>query len=298
LFLVGEQRSATTALHRYLGKHPEIFMARKELHHFGSDLGTYRGTVNDGERPNRDQYLAYFAGASGELYLGDASVGYLPSKNAAAEIHDFCPDARIVASFRDPVDMLYSLYSLLRFQGVEDNPSFVDAINSDEPRWAATAWPFRWGFSYRSLVNYAEQLERYIRLFGPDRVHVVIYEEFKADTSGAYGQILDFLGVNSQFRPNFNVVNSNRGMRLTLARTWAHRPPAILRRTVRMVVPAQSARVSLGKRLVTFNERHVERRKLNRRLRKDLEAQFAGEVAKLEQLIGRDLAAIWARSDD
>ena len=153
LFLVGEQRSATTALHRYLGRHPEIFMARKELHHFGSDLGTFGDMVSDGERPDLEQYLRYFAKATDERYLGDASVGYLPSQKAAAEIHAFCPDARIIASFRNPVDMLYSLYSLLFFQGVEEDRSFVDALNDDSPRWAYTAWKFRWAFTYRSLVT-------------------------------------------------------------------------------------------------------------------------------------------------
>src|SRR5215469_272614 len=37
-FIVGAPRCGTTAMAHYLGEHPEIYMARKELHFFGQDL--------------------------------------------------------------------------------------------------------------------------------------------------------------------------------------------------------------------------------------------------------------------
>jgi len=37
-FIVGAPKSGTTALNVYLSEHPDIFMARKELHYFGRDL--------------------------------------------------------------------------------------------------------------------------------------------------------------------------------------------------------------------------------------------------------------------
>ncbi len=37
-FIVGAPRCGTSSMTHYLGEHPEIYMARKEMHVFGSDL--------------------------------------------------------------------------------------------------------------------------------------------------------------------------------------------------------------------------------------------------------------------
>src|SRR5579862_8662930 len=37
-FIVGAPKSGTTAMDHYLAAHPDIFMAKKEIHFFGSDL--------------------------------------------------------------------------------------------------------------------------------------------------------------------------------------------------------------------------------------------------------------------
>lgn len=296
LFLVGVQRSATTALWTYLGQHPEIFMAPKELHYFGRDLGVHPEKVNRGERPDLTQYLAYFDKASDERYRGDASVGYLYSATAAAEIHEFSPEAKIVASFRNPVDMVYSLYSLLKFQGAEKSPSLADALADTGPRWAFTSWPFRWAFTYREVVNYAVQLQRFLDAFGPERVHVVIYEDFVADPAATYGKVLRFLNVDDSFLPAFPVVNANRKIRSRRLQRWLYSPPTILRRGGKMVVPAKPARRELGKRLIDHNRREVARPEIDPGLRQVLEVEFAPEVVKLGEMIGRDLGAIWWRS--
>ncbi len=297
LFLVGVQRSATTALWSYLGEHPDIFMASpKEMHFFGSDLGALPGTGDSGTRVTLDEYLDSFAPARIQRYLGDASVGYLPSLKAAAEIREFCPDARIIASFRDPVDMLYSLWSLLRFQGVETTRTFVEALDDGEPRWALTAGSFRWAFIYRNLIRYAEQLERFLDAFGAERVHVVIYEDFVSDIARSYGDVLTFLGVDTAFQPEFSVVNANRKVRSTRLRELVERPSTVARRIGRLVVPVQSLRGVLGKHVVSYNEPTVDRHALDPAVRAQLDAEFAGEVARLQKLIGRDLSGRWSRS--
>ncbi len=297
LFLVGVQRSATTALWSYLGEHPDIFMARpKEMHFFGSDLGSLPGAGDPGARVTLDQYLDSFSPARTQRYLGDASVGYLPSLKAAAEIREFCPDARIIASFRDPVDMLYSLWSLLRFQGVEPRRNFLEALNDGEPRWALTAGSFRWAFIYRNLIRYTEQLERFLDAFGAERVHVVIYEDFVSDIAASYKDVLSFLGVDAEFHPEFSVVNANRKVRSTRLRSFVERPSTVARRIGRLVVPVQSVRGMLGKHVVSYNEPTVDRHALDSGVRAQLDAEFADDIATFETLIGRDLSGRWARS--
>lgn len=298
LFLVGVQRSATTALWTYLGEHREVFMGPKEVHFFGRDLGVFGEAVNHGARPSLEQYLEYFEPATTERYRGDASVGYLYSHTAAAEIHEFSPDARIIASFRNPVDMVYSLYSLLRFQGAEPCTSLADAL-ADEgtPRWAFTSWPFRWAFTYRDVLRYAEQLGRFIEAFGRDKVHVVIYEDFVADPGATYREVLEFLEVDPGYRPDFRVVNANRKLRSKLLHQWLHRPPALLRRGGKLMLPVRPARRLLGKQLIAHNKRDVTRSELDPGVRRMLEIDLSSEVAQLGEILDRDLGGVWGRTD-
>src|ERR1700722_14074148 len=82
LFIVGAPKSGTTAVASYLGSHPDVFVAGKELSYFGSDL-EFRG-VNGGRwRIGYDTYLEWFAGHGEEKYRTDRSVFYLYSARAA-----------------------------------------------------------------------------------------------------------------------------------------------------------------------------------------------------------------------
>src|SRR5947209_20289335 len=91
-FIVGAPRCATTALNDYLGRHPDIYVPEvKESHHFATDL-----LSRDDCYRSADNYLALFAGATDEFVIGEASVFYLYSKDAARNIYEFNKRARII----------------------------------------------------------------------------------------------------------------------------------------------------------------------------------------------------------
>ncbi len=294
LFLVGVQRSATTGLWTFLGQHPDIFMAPKELHHFGSDLGRFGSIVNRGARPDRGQYLSFFEGAEAR-YAGDASVGYIYSQTAAREIAAFSPDAKILVSLRNPVDMAHSLHSLMRFQGLEPEESLEAAVRDGaRARWAFTAWSFQWAFTYPRLLRFSEQLQRYLDVFGPDRVHVVLYEDFLADPAAVYRGILEFLELDTGFVPEFRVVFANREQRSPLVDRWLKRTPAPVRMAMRLLVPSRSARRSLGKHIGAANQKVVPRDPLDPASRARLVEALLPEVTALGALVGRDLVAEWS----
>ena len=124
-FIVGAPKCGTTALHAYLDAHPEIFMSHyKEPRFFGSDLRQRR-------RPTKSQYFSCFARARNEKRVGEASVLYLYSKCAAAEIKEFCPEARIIIMLRDPVEMLHSKHSQSIFSGNEVINDFEEALEAE-----------------------------------------------------------------------------------------------------------------------------------------------------------------------
>ena len=56
--------------------------------------------------------------------------------------------------------------------------------------------------------RYSNQIERFYEALGRDQVKVVIFEEFRKDPAAAYRGVLEFLGVDPDFKPNFDVVNA------------------------------------------------------------------------------------------
>src|SRR5262245_29668254 len=123
-FIVGAPKCGTTAIFEYLAPHPEVFLAPKEPHFFGSDIRSIR-QVNEAE------YLKLFGSAENELRLGDASVFYFYSNVAPQEIREFSPDARIIISLRNPVDMVYSLHSQLVFSLEDEIEDFETALRAE-----------------------------------------------------------------------------------------------------------------------------------------------------------------------
>src|SRR5271165_4331492 len=132
VFIVGAPKCGTSAMDQYLAAHPQVFMAQKEMHGFGADLRFGAQFY----RRDLAAYLDEFASRKGEIRAGEASVWYLFSKQAAAEIHAFNPEARIIIMLREPAEMLYSLYSQFRFDGNEHLRTFEEALAAEDDRRA------------------------------------------------------------------------------------------------------------------------------------------------------------------
>ncbi len=294
VFLVGAPKCGTTAMAHYLGLHPDMFMAQKEMNVFGRDLHFepkfYRRDLN--------AYMAEFKGRGGRRCAGDASVWYLLSKCAAEEIKAFNPDARIIVMLREPSEMLYSLYYQFRFDGNEHLPTFEEALASENDRRAGRKIGrqtyFPQGLVYREAARYTEQLKRYFEVFGRSRVHVIIYDDFAADVEACYRSTLEFLGLDStRVEPDFKVVNGNKTVRNPAIRALLG--DRLVQSTVvslarKLPRPVFDFLHDTERRLWKMNERPVKRPELDPALRAELRREFAPEVERLSQLLGRDLS--------
>ena len=286
-FIVGAPKCGTTAMHAYLAQHPDVFMSDpKEPHYFGRDLEfRYR------RRPSAAQYESYFAGAADRRRAGEASVWYLYSEGAAQEIAELVPDARIVAMVRDPVDMIPSLHGQFVFNGHEDL-SLADALAAEHDRAAGRRIPphanFPRGLLYRRVASYAEQLERYLERFGRDRVHVILYDDFRADAAATYRRLLEFLDVDPAHQPTLEVVNPRKRSRSLALRRLLNEPPAWSRSLARRVAPP-SVRRRLYRSVVRINTQAAPREALSAADAERLRREMEGENRRLAELLGRDL---------
>ena len=292
-FIVGAPKSGTTALHEYLSQHPDVFMARKELHFFGSDLDWKGGKVT------REQYREAFRGSSAAKRAGDASVRYLYSQRAALEIKSYRPSARIIVSLRDPVGVMQSAHNQAYFSGKETIADFEEALAAEPDRREGRRIPATcatpWSLIYRDIARYSEQLERYLDAFGESRVHVVIFDDFRRDPAKTYREVLAFLGIDQDHEPDFAVVNARKLPRLPVLSRLLYKPPIWLRIAAKVAVPSRRLRLRVLGAVIRLNTRPWEYPPMRQGLREQLEAEFAGEVERLEQLLGRDLSA-WVPS--
>lgn len=283
---------------QYLAAHDDIYMAKKEMHAFGSDLRFGPQFY----RRNLQAYLAEFDGRNGESRAGEASVWYLYSTRAAAEIHAFNPDARIIIMLREPAAMLYSLYSQFRFDGNEHLLTFEEALAAEDERRAGRCIGrqtyFAQGLVYRETARYTEQVQRYFDVFGRERVHVIIYDDLVADVRATYGGTLAFLGVDStRIETDFRVINGNKAIKNPALRALLNDPlvrsttVAIARRLPR---PIFTALHDAERKLWKLNSRSEERPPLAPKVRAGLKQEFAPEVERLSELLGRDLTQ-WSK---
>ena len=162
--IIGAPKAGTTSLYSYFREHPAIFMPElKEPRFFG-----YEGQGDRIRFPVRtlEEYTALFDAVTTETAIGEATPHYLVYPVAAQRIRDLIPEVRLIASLRDPVDRAYSVYQMnLRNKGVNTGIPFVEAIRTD----------------HNLRETYADMLGRYVALFPPEQLKVILLEDLEAD---------------------------------------------------------------------------------------------------------------------
>lgn len=283
-------------MYQFLSQHSDIYVPEsKEIHFFGTDLYA--------PRYSRDlqKYLSLFAGAADEKRVGEASVWYLYSKLASSEIKEFCPAASIIIMLRNPVEMIYSLHSQRLYIGTEDIEDFAEALNAEEhrkrgARLPANPYPIE-GLFYREVGKYCVQVQRYFETFGRENVKVIIYDDFRADPLRACQQVFEFLEVNPAFAPEIRVINPNKKVRSKLVRDFLDSPPPSILRKLARALTSSETRHKLFQTVRRLNTEHGPREPLPADLKRQLQKEFAPDVDRLSELLGRDLS-LWCRSAD
>jgi hypothetical protein len=282
----------------YLGAHPDIFMARKEMHFFGADLRFSSRFY----RRDLKAYLAEYEECTSQQMAGEASVWYLLSERAATEIRMFNPEAKIIIMLRDPVELLHSMYYQFRFDHNEHLRSFEEALAAEEDRKAGKCVNrlayFPQGLIYRKIVSFTEHVSRYFQVFGRERVKIIIYDDFAASPAAIYQDIVKFLGLDpTRNGTHFDVINANRSVKSPVLRNVLSEP--VVRSALIAMKPLLPSRVfpALQKfeaRLWRSNTQEQKRPPLAPEFRASLKREFAPEIEKLSALLGRDLTR-WSR---
>jgi hypothetical protein len=219
---IGAQKSGTTWLARILSSHPDLFMSPvKELHYFDHVAGltqhlsdrklrsrnrkflqrlltqwgrfgelrrqrswyrTYmRGPVDDA------WYASLFADRDGKRFAGEATPEYaIIGQDGYRRLARLSPDARLLFIMRNPVTRAWSQtlhhcrttgQDALRLSTTE-----LIAIMEASP-------------NFKALCDYAGTLEAVARVFPPQQVMTMFYEDMHQDREKAVREVCDFIGI-------------------------------------------------------------------------------------------------------
>lgn len=301
LFIVGAPKSGTTSLYEWLKGHPDVYMTPvKEPCYYSRDLAADKSGNFLRYEADRDRYVALFAGAGGAKRVGEASTRYLYSKDAPHLIAEEKSDAFVVAILRNPVDMIASLHAHKLAGGTEDLPSLEDALAAETDRHAGRRIPRDSNphlATYRDRARFGEQLSRWYEAFPRERIHVMVFEEVIRDPGTHFRRLLQFLDVDDDYQPEaFAAHNPAHGARGGLIRTVGRsRPVQFLAWRVLPTLIGDARTRSLSRRVghSRLQRRAAERAQVTAELRSRLQAELAPDVARLSELLGRDMAATW-----
>lgn len=295
-FIVGAPKAGTTALCKYLNRHPQLFIPpEKELRYFSQNP----------PRISLDKYLEFFQEGEGKI-CGEGTPSYLSHEFTPQAIYDFNPDAKIIIMLREPVALLHSFHAQLLWNGnTEDVEDFPTALALESERRQGRHIPQKCTnpqvLYYRDFVNFTEQIKRYWERFGKDNVKIILFDDFIRDSEKNYQETLEFLGVEPTFKTEFNVINDRKKVRSRFLQDLYKRPPRKLLEKGKYLIPLpQHQRRALLEKikewLKTFNRTKLspKNKSLPLDIHRELQKEFIPEIENLSQLIERDLSG-WIR---
>ena len=119
---------------------------------------------------------------------------------------------------------------------------------------------------------------------------------FKMDPAGVCQELFAFLNVSTPYPIEISVINASKRIRNRKLASLLDPPPAIVSKVGRMLTSAER-RHQLFQSVRELNTEHAPRQPLPAALRRQLQAEFAPDVERLSELLGRDLSH-WSRSEN
>jgi len=296
LFLVGAPRCGTTALSRYLAGHPHIcFSEPKEPNYFIACSDPL-----DPENLQRHYLQRFFSHCRPEhQMLGEGSVSYLYSSEAIEAINTLNPEAKFIVSVRNPLDMIPSYHARTVYNTDESCLDLETAWSLQGVRARGEQIPSCCReprlLQYAQIGMCGKYLERLISIIARERIKVLVFDDLKSDSTAVYREVLAFLGLEDDGREVSGVIRGNQRFRSLWLQRLLKQPPFIskgrlVKRTGGMPgIKLPRAVKRIRSWLLGLNHVDCAREPLSDTMREALVTTFSADVAKLEQLLDRDL---------
>lgn len=165
---VGPGRTGTTWLHEVLNGRVNLPEGIKETDFFTTNY--YKGI---------DWYADHFRNADSVRPVGEINP-YFGFPEAAERIAAHIPRCKIICTFRNPVERIYSAYKLWRHYTLTRFP--IDEFLEKVPQVI-------------EVTRYAKHLPDWRARFGDDRVLVLLNDDLRANPQGYLDRVCEFIGI-------------------------------------------------------------------------------------------------------
>ncbi len=291
LLIVGAAKSGTTSLHNYLKQHPDIFMSdHKEPHFFiNNEIGTNR--IPQGIS-KYDDYIALFKNSESYKYRGESSAMYLQFPDISIKnINKYLNDnVKIIIMLRNPIERAFSGYQHVKRYNVMETLDFEEAIKECENRYFINT-NFTPASRYINIGLYYNMVKKFKANF-KENIHIVIYDDFIADTQNELSKIFSFLNVSEC------VINTNEKY---MVGGWQWKSSFLkklflkknlFKKLIGFIVPFQSFKKILRNSLMQVFSIPVV--KMKDATKRSLLNFYKEDIKKLSNIIDRDLK-IWLK---
>ncbi len=298
-FIVGAPKAGTTALQTMLASHHDVYMCPiKEPHYFSKDFNPkqfapdYKRShpcdlleyfqkqhlekIHIAHVSRWDQYIQLYREAENQTVVGEASSGYLYSTVAAENIYNQSPNAKIIIILRDPIDRAYSHFTMDLASGRSSTSSFTEAVKKDFSN-PIKAWGGK--HLYVELGLYADQVERYLKIFPSKNVKIINYRDWISDNQKILNEISLFLSIEPDKCSNVGMV-TNKSKIVRFKKLHYFITTTRIREIQRLLIP-NSIRMKLKK--VWYSS--SPRKKLTVDMRKKLSVFFDQDQENLTHIL-------------
>jgi hypothetical protein len=154
---------------------------------------------------------------------------YLYSKTAIPFIMHQYPQAKIIAMWRDPIDLAYSFHSQCLYGMEEDENDFLKAWQLQEDRQQGRFLPRLCNnpelLKYREIASLGSQFTRLFNVVPQNQIMIIDFKEFVANTAEIYQQVLCFLEVDDIGKKDFPAFNPNLTIKRNFFSKLVIKPP-------------------------------------------------------------------------
>jgi len=203
-YIIGGQKSGTSALYDYLIQHPCIESAvTKEPRYFDKyyDRGINWYRVGFPLKIHKS-FNKKILGKP--FQTGEATPRYLDHPHSPKRIKKTTPNAKLIVLLRNPIDRAYSSYSV-RINSGKEKLSFEEAIKREKERTLGEFEKMQkdpnyysidyYHHSYLDRGIYVTKLKHWMSIFPKEQFLIIQSDEFFKDTSIIYNKVLKFLNL-------------------------------------------------------------------------------------------------------
>tara|TARA_B100000963_G_scaffold110976_1_gene96567 strand:+ start:3097 stop:3945 length:849 start_codon:yes stop_codon:yes gene_type:complete len=271
-FIVGAPKAGTTSLHYYLSQHTNVSMSSVKEPNYFSSKEVKSLFYNSKCIEDSIEYHKLFSSEK-KLIRGEASVSYLFYKEVPKRIHEYNPNSKILIMLRKPTERAFSHY-LMDYRLGFCSKKFDDILANPNVH-------HQFFQQYIELGNYYSQVKEYFKIFGKEQIMIILYDDFKTNTSEVMSKVYNFLKISNN-QINFKIKNqflsSSNKLISNLYKS------NLLRKILKIILP-KGILSSIKSTFFSNNRRPI----FSNDLQKELNKYYENDILKLEKLLNIDL---------